>query len=332
MKLRSALVILIVLYMVPNIYAEEMKVSKIILGRFKSEKNNVNILPKSSPYWPRIDRHNLAVDDIGQIYILNLASRHIMVFNPEEKLLREIQIPIDTIRKKTDSYGKLAVSGDGKQLYVNIPSQGKSYEPNYIVDSGLTLNNKGEIVKKEGFPEVDIRLCDGNYVFFQGSYLYDKNFNILKQKFSGFGDKEGKYRSYKGLLTKTSSSGKKLWKKQFYGNFAIIGIDASNYVYVEGGLKKGDPNSLYKLDSKGNIIEQAPIPNPFPFKTQAEKDEWEMHSSEEFFSFFKVACNGDVYLIYQLGELPEATFKRWLNGGEYFIYKFESVVKEKESK
>ena len=52
-----------------------------------------------------------------------------------------------------------------------------------------------------------------------------------------------------------------------------------------------------------------------------------MHSSEEFFSFFKVACNGDVYLIYQLGELPKLTFQRWLKGGEYFIYKFETNIK-----
>ena len=93
---------------------------------------------------------------------------------------------------------------------------------------------------------------------------------------------------------------------------------------MDGKLRKNDSYSLYKLNSKGEILSQALIPNPFPFVTPEEKEEWHTRSSEEFFSFFELACNGQVYLIYQLQELPKRTFKRWLKAGEYFIYKFET--------
>lgn len=327
MILQRTLLILIILFVGTTAYAEEMKVSKIILGRFKSDLSEMVISPKAPPYWPRIDRHNLTVDDGGQVYVLNLSSRHIMGFDKEGRIIKKIPLPIAPIKKKLDRYGDLEVSGDGKRFFVNIPSQGSSYESTFIKGQGMTLNDKGEIIKGEGFPEVDIRLCDGTYVFLQGSYIYDKDFNLKKAKFTGFFDVEGQYKidTKKRTLTKVDRDRKEIWSKQFDSNFGIVGIDTANYMYIHGMLKKGDPDSLYKLNSKGEIVAQAPVPKPFTFKTQAEKDEWEMHASEEFLSFFKVACNGDVYLIYQLSELPKATFKRWLKSGEYFIYKFETA-------
>ena len=152
----------------------------------------------------------------------------------------------------------------------------------------------------------------------------------MEGKFKGFEDFEGRYSiSYekgKGLaLIKLSLNGKKLWEKRFDGHFSIIGVDRNNHLYLEGSLRKGDLNSVYKLNSKGDIIAQTRIPDPFPLLTPTESEEWEMHASEEYYYFFKLACSGDLYLIHQLTELPDATFTRWLKSGKYFIFKFETV-------
>ena len=316
--------LLFILFLTPPVFAEEMVVKKIIIGRFAVEHNKI-LLSKSDPYWPAINRHNLAIDDKGHIYILNLLNREVIVFDSTGKISKKIPLPIKPFKKELIGYGQLEVSGDGKKIFVNIPPTiGFSYEPDFVPSSGLTVNDKGEIIRQTGFPEVDIRLCNRTYVFMQGSYVYDNEFRRLKERFTGFTDSEGIYDINKQALLKTTRDGKKLWEKQFDGYFVIVGIDKNNCIYIRGRLHKGDPDSLYQLGAKGNIIAQAPIANPFPFLTQEERDEWEARPSEEFLSFFKVTCNGDAYLIYQLGELPTLTFKRWLKGGEYFIYKFET--------
>lgn len=298
-----------------------MIAKKITLTHFETKNNSIINLPKSSPYWPQVDRHIIEIDDEGNIYILNLWNNQILVYDGNGKLKKKIELAVKLGRFDYRN-GALEVSGDGKRFWVD------GYNESGILVQSI-IDEKGSLIKQ--FPEDDIwsfpdrRLCNNTYVVFRGGYLYDKNFKLLSEKFTGFADPEGQYRVIKKTLSKNSSTGNKLWEKPFDGNYGIVGIDANDNIYIHGVLKKGDSNSLYKLNSKGDILAQAPVPDPFPFKTKAEKDEREMHSSEEYLSFFKVACNGDVYLIYQLGELPEDTFKRWLKGGEYFIYKFESA-------
>lgn len=322
--LKFLCIALFILFLTNPVFAGGMTAKKIILGRFDVIQDKI-VLSKSDPYWPAINRHNLAIDDKGHIYVLNLLNRDVIVFDSTGKISKKIPLPIKPFKKELDDYGQLEISGDGKKIFVNIPPTiGFSYEPDFVPSSGLTVNDKGEVIRHTGFPRVDIRLCNRTYVFLQGSYIYDHEFRLLKERFIRFTDSEGMYDINKRALAKTIRDGKKLWEKKFDGYFLIVGIDKHNYIYIKGRLKKGDPYSLYKLDAKGNIIAQAPIANPFPFLTQAERDEWEARPSEEFLSFFKVTCNGDAYLIYQLGELPTLTFKRWLKGGEYFIYKFET--------
>jgi hypothetical protein len=315
--------LLFILVISAPVFAGEMIVKKIILGRF-TVRNDKIVLSTSDPYWPGINRHNLAIDDKGHIYVLNLLNREVIVFNGTGKIAKKIPLPVKPFKKELIDYGQLEVSDDGKKIFVNIPGAGLGYEPDFVPSSGVTVNDKGEIIRQTGFPEVDIRLCNRTYVFLQGSYIYDNEFRRLKERFTGFADSEGMYDINKQALVKIKRDGKKIWRKQFDGYFSIEGIDKNNYIFISGRLKKGDPNSLYKLDAKGNIIAQAPIPKPFPFLTQAERDEWETRSSDEFLSFFKVTCNGEAYFIYQLGELPTLTFKRWLKGGKYFIYRFET--------
>lgn len=334
--LKFVLTVVFLVLLLEQSFAEQMTVNKIVLSRFKVKNDNLTDLVKSDPYWPKIDRHNLTVDDNENIYVLNLLNREIILFDNSGKVYKKIALPIESIKGKIDDYGALEVSGDGKRIFVNIPSQGRyAYEPDFIPGKGLILNDKGEIIKQTGFPEIHRRLCNKTYVNLQAPYYYDENFSLI----GGYGDdrerlsrlyllshtdSNGEYYDIeKRSLIKYANDGKKVWKKQFDEYFRIIGIDINNYVYIEGVLRKGDPNTIYKLNSKGEIIAQVPIPDPFPFITQEEKDAWDAHSSEEFLSFFKLACNGDVYLIYQLGELPSLTFQRWLRGGEYFIYKFE---------
>jgi hypothetical protein len=323
--LKSICSILLFIFVISApVFAGEMIVKKITLGRFAVENNKI-VLSKSDPYWPAINRHNLAIDDKGYIYVLNIVNREINVFDDRGKISKKIPLPIKPFKKELDDYGHLEVSNDGKKIFVNIPAtKGFAHERDFVPSSGLAVNDKGEIIRQTGFPEVDIRLCNGTYVFLQGRYIYDNEFRLWKERFTGFTDSEGKYDINKQALLKTTRDGKKIWEKKFDGYFFIEGIDKNNYIFISGRLKKGDPNSLYKLGAKGNIIAQAPLPTPFPFLTQAERDEWDARPSEEFLSFFKVPCNGDAYLIYQLGELPTLTFQRWLKGGEYFIYKFET--------
>lgn len=257
-------IFLFLLALTPPVCAEEMLVKKITLGRFAVENNNI-VLSKTDPYWPAIDRHNLAIDDKGQIYVLNLLNREVIVFNGTGKISKKIPLAIKPFKKELNGYGQLEVSDDGKRIVVNIPSAGLGYERDFVPSSGLTVNDKGEIIRHTGFPRVDIRLCNRTYVFLQGSYIYDNEFRRLKERFTGFTDSEGMYDINKQALVKTTPDRKKLWEKQFDGYFLIVGIDKNNYIYINGRLTKGDPYSLYKLDAKGNIIAQAPIPTPFLF-------------------------------------------------------------------
>jgi hypothetical protein len=318
-------ILFIIVWIIPRLsIAEEMVVKKIILAHFKVKDGHVVNLPKSDPYWPQVDRHILTVDDHGRIYILNLWNNEILIFNDSEKFNKKISLPGKPYRSVTKKplagEGYLEVSGDGKQFIVDIP-----------LFKGFILDQNGKVIKQfskeetlQSFP--DILLCNDTYIFLQKNYVYDKDFRLISRHFPGFADSEGKYDDdvWNNTLIKYAKNGKKLWNKKFYRIFGIIGIDSNNFLYIKGELRKGEPYSLYKLNSKGEIMAQAPIPDPFPFITREEKNEWETRSSEEFLSFFKVACNGDVFLIYQLYELPNLTFKRWLNGGEYFIYKFET--------
>lgn len=327
--------ILLMSALITSAYAEEMVVKKITLGHFKVKNNEIE-LSKSEPYWSKIDRHNLAVDDKDRIYILSILNREILVFSKTGTVAKKIPLPIEPIKKNLDDYGQLEVSGDGKRFFVSIPAQGHWYEPGYSKSREFILNDESKIIKefsdkerdKIFFP--DVRLCNETYVSLPGGYVLDENFNLLKGKFTfAYPATEGsyvhKYEKVKGhMLIKYAKDGTKLWENKIDGNFRIIGADLNNYLYLDGILKKSDPNSLYKLNSKGDILAQAPLPDPFPFLTQREKDESEVGSSEEVLSFFKLACNGDVFLIYQLTELPSKTFKRWVKGGEYFIYEFET--------
>jgi len=303
-------------------YAEEMVVKKITLAHFKTKNGSIVNLPKSLPYWPQVDRHILSVDDSGTIYILNLWNNEILAYDDKGNLRNRIKLKVKLNRFDYRN-GALEVSEDGKYFWIDGYDQLEKIMQFIFDKDGKVIR---QLEESQLWPFPDIRLCNKTYVVLHGSYVYDQTFHLLREKFTGFNDAQGKYKSdlKNRKLIKNTKDGKTLWGKQFYGNFRIIGVDNKNHVYIEGILRKGDPNSLYKLDAKGNIIAQTPIPDPFPFLTKEEKDEWELHSSEEFLSFFKLACSGDVYLIYQLTELPSITYKRWLKGREYFIYKFET--------
>ena len=298
-----------------------MNAKKITLAYFETKNNSIINLPKTSPYWPEIDYHLLTVDDAGNIYILNLWNNEIIVYDGNGKFHKSIRLKTKLHRFKHRN-GELEVSGDGKKLFVTGYDQSGTiiqfiFDKNGNIIRKLSKND--EIVWN--FPNE--RLCNEPYFLSRkGRLVYDENLQLIKKKYL-FCDTEGEY-SIKGkALIKSTKNEKKLWQKNFDGNFVIIGVDKNNYIYIEGRLRKGDPNSLYKVDSKGEIIAQAPIPNPFPFLTNEEKEEWEMHSSDDYFSFYELSCNGDIYVIHSLDELPQRTFQRWLKGGEYFIYKFE---------
>lgn len=300
-------------------FAEKMVVKRITLASFKTRNDAIIGLPKTSPYWPEVDRHILTVDDSGNIYILNLWNNEILVYNGRGKYLKKVNLRVKLYRERYQN-GYLETSGDGKQFYVYGLDQSK-HSVQFVFDSS------GNVVKKLPFLSFpDVRLCNGTYVFFQGQYVYDQDFNRIEEVYKdNCADSEGKYgHSYNNKLIKFDKNGNIIWQKQFR-HFGIVGRDNNGFFYVEGRLKKNDPNTLYKLDSKGNIVAQAPIPKPFPFLTKEEREERDSTASEELPYIFKLACNGDVYLIHQLGELPGRTFNRWLKGGEYFIYKFETV-------
>jgi hypothetical protein len=325
--MRSLIILLAIFLFVNNANADEMLVKKISLAKFKS--NTLTRIPskEQSPYWPEIDRHTLTIDDHNKIYVLDILNMQVLVFHDDGKKDKAIKIPIKKISKDYVGYGQIEVSAEGDKIFINPPS-GEFFHSNngHSKVRGITLDSNGNVINTNESPYVDKRLCNKTYIDLQGRYVYGDKFLLLKEQFAGYSDSEGKYKHIAGKhrLIKFNNEGKQLWEKRFDGNFGIIGVDRNDYIYIEGRLRKGDPNSLYKLNSKGNILAQAPIPDPFPFLTKEEQDEWDLHASEEFLSFFKLACNGDVYLIYQLGELPQRTFQRWLKGEEYFIYKFET--------
>lgn len=316
-------------------FAEVMLVNKIVLGRFNAKTDIDIVLAKSDPYWPDINRHNISIDAAGNIYILNISSKEIIVFNNSGLKTKKIRIPMSSIIRKRYEAGELQASGNGEKFLVEIPSSGRyASDPGYIKGRKFILGADGQIIKEfldkihfDPFP--DFRLCTNNtYLNYQTSVLYDENFKRLEETFKDYSDSDGIYelknRENK-IIKRSKSNGKMiLWERQFINAWEIVGIDGNNNIYINGILGKGDKYSLYKLNSKGEILAQAPIPDPYPFLTKEEQEVWDAHSSEELLSVFKLACNGDVYLIYQLSELPSATFKRWLKGGEYFIFKFET--------
>lgn len=306
--------------------AEEMVVKKVVLGRFDVKDGGI-VLNATDPDWPNIDRHNLTVDDHGRIYVLNIRSPEILVFNDAGKVLKKIPLPDSRFDKTFPHAGYLEVNGNGDKFLVNLPARGNRREKSYHYSRRFILDQSGKIIEEfyrvSSFP--DIRLCDNTYVFLQGPYMWDENFKEIGELMPKLMDSEGEYQTARGnRLVKYSREGKALWAKQSYRHFSIKGIDSKDRLFLTGTLREGDSRSLYKLNSKGVILSHAPRPDPFPFLTQDEKDEWEFHLSEEIYSIFKFACNGDAYLIHQLGELPSLTFKRWLEKGEYFIYKFVS--------
>lgn len=294
-------------------FAGEMVVKKIVLGQFKVKNGSINI-SKSTPNWPEVNRHNLTMDDIGKIYLLNGRNKEIIIFNHEGNIDKKVALSIEKGKLLSDVENlnsSLEVSGNGERFLVG----------------GFIFSKEGKFINEVDIVFPDIRLCNKTYINLQAPYVYDDKFQKIGNLMPKFADTEGHYdvdfKNKRKTLIKYSKDGKKLWEKQFAGYFAIIGVDARNNLYLSGVLKKGNPRSLYKLNSKGVILAQAPIPDPFPLLTQEEKDE-SLYSSEEFLSFFKLACNGNVYLIFQLSELPKRTYQRWLKGGEYFIYKFET--------
>ena len=314
-------------------FAGQLSVKKITLSRFEVNNGEI-VLQKTDPDWPHIDRHNLTVDDSGRIYVLNLRNSEILVFNDEGIVSMKIPLPITKSTKVSSGNGYLEVSGNGESFLVETPSsKGFPSEPGYVKSRRFIINKDGRIVREfkdddQIFALPDIRLCNKTYRALQGDYVYDEKFRLMGENLPLFSDLEGEYQYAKGRkLIKSAKDEKTLWEKQFDGNFKMLGVDGRNQLYLIGILKKGDSYSLYRLNSKGDILSHVPIPDSFPFLTQEEKDESEMHSSEEFPLFFKLACNGHVYLIYQLGELPSLTFKRWLERGEYFIHKFEQENK-----
>ncbi len=319
-------------------FAQGISVKKIVLAKFATVDDKIINLPKSAPYWPEVNYQILSVDDAGKIYLLNLWNNEILLFGKSGKLQSKITLPIKLSKRSRFKYGNgaLQVSGDGKHIFVEGYDQSEKRQR-------LVLDEKGEIERTiprlegifQGFPET--RFCRPNYYLFkQGDILYDSNFQLLQERFSGFSDPEGYYKvdSMNHVLVKYKKDGGKLWEKSFEGFLGvpeiprsgilgILGIDNSNHLYLTGTLKKNDKYSLYRLDPKGRIRGKAIIPNPFPLITQKEKDEWASHTSEIPLTFFRLTCTGDVYLIFQLDHLPSSTFKRWLKEGEYYIYRFE---------
>ena len=261
--------------------AEQIAAKKIAMGHFKIQGDQIITL-KSDPYWPDINRHTLTVDGKGNIYVLNLYHREIMVFSNSGTLKGKIVLPVEPIKVKSNSRAQLEVSTDGKRFFVDIPDQGHTWDRNYIKGKKFIVNDKGEIIKQikhEMYAEFDVKLCNKPYYLsLHTGAQYDENFNEVKEKFEGFEDTEGRYRTLYDkeksalLLIKYAKDGKKLWEKRFDGYFEIVGTDKDSYLYLRGVLKKGDPDSFYKLDPNGEIIAQAAIPNPFPFLTQEEKE------------------------------------------------------------
>ncbi|TAN38201.1 MAG: hypothetical protein EPN25_14225 [Nitrospirae bacterium] len=303
--------------------AAQMQVRKITLAEFKVKNGNIVGLPQGSPYWPQVDRHIVTADDAGNIYVLNLWNNEMLRFDGRGKLQSKIKLQF-TFTRSDYRNGALEVSGDGKRFYVyGADSPGQS--------ALLIFDKTGRIVKQFPHDESlinfpDHRLCNSPYFLFgKGQLLYDEDFKLMREPFSGFFDSSGRYVHESRKLTKFAKDGQIIWEKRFEKDFVIIGLDGNSNLYLVGTLRKGDPYSLYHLNPKGNLLSQTPIPNPFPFKTAEEKNEWEMHASEEPLSFFRLACDGSVYVIYQLSDLPKRTFERWSKGGQYFIYKFESA-------
>ncbi len=306
-------------------FAQGITVKKIVLAKFATADDKIITLPKSAPYWPEVNYRILSIDDAGRIYLLNLWNNEILRFSKDGKLGKTIPLSIKLFRKE-DLNGGLQVSGDGKHFFVEGYDQSEKRQR-------LVLNEKGEIERKvpdsedifQGFPETRFCNIPNYYLFKQGGLLYDSNFQLLQERFSGFSDFEGRYKAdnKNHVLVKYKKDGGKLWEKRFDGVLGILGVDSSNHLYLTGTFNKNDKNSLYRLDSKGHITGKAIIPNPFPLLTQKEKDEWESTSSEVPLTFLKLICRGNVYLMFQLGELPSLTYKRWLKGGEYYIYRFE---------
>ncbi len=328
MVIRIIISVLLMLACATSSRAEEFSVRKVILSRFKVKNDVIVDLPKMSPYWPEVNRGILAIDNQGRIYILNLWNNEILVFNDQGKLRDKISLPMRLYRFEHMN-GEIEVSGDGKRLFVEGYDQ--SNKMNQIL-----LDQNGKIVRQFisdneiiwNFP--DARLCNKPYYLFKkGGLLYDENFYKLSGQYQGFVDSEGKYTFdfEKRLLIKLRQDGGRIWEKQFNTNIEIVGLDANSFLYIVTRLKNDDPDYLYKLNSKGKILAKVPIPKPFPLLTQEEKEDFYALISEEPFASFKLTCNGDVYLIFRLNKLPEPAFKRWLKGGEYFIYKFETLGK-----
>lgn len=299
-------------------------IKKIVLSKFKDYKGNI-VLDDNMPDWLNIDRRQIAIDDKDNIYVLDVRRNEILVYKHSRQDKSKIYLkPVKTIKFNMDEYEVLTlndsfeVSSNGDRFYIT------SLYP-------FLLDYNGRKKAMSGFPYSELsRKCNNKYVTRYGRYLYDKNIKLLKKadkKILRYTDSNGNYfLSTRFDIFQYSPSGELIRQEAIDEGRGIIGIDGKDNIFLktEAGAGGNGDWRILKIDKEWNRIGEIQIPEnilfPIPFDDK-DLDDLEYYASEEPFEYFKINCNGSIYLIHSFRQYPDRAFQRFLEGGEYYIYK-----------
>ena len=291
---------------------------KVVLGTY-----NFRGIGSLNMPWRYVQNHEIAVDDNHQVYVLHREGKRILVFSPDGKHKKDVNLKNVNLTDKSDEEGEdsyiaftLKVSADGNKFY--ITEGGK--ETNWAI-----VGINGTPIKKNLFRKFYWleRICNStNFRSTQDISVIDENLNITKTipyKFdrnrlyavdssnSIYSTKRAQKAEKNSVVEKVTAEGKLFWEKKIEGcnkPLRFVGTDGENNVY----LLVDAPLRVIKLNQEGNKLADIPVPSIPYFK------KWEMVD-------WHVLCDGTIYCIPHHWALFNSNKDK--NPNEFAMYFFE---------
>lgn len=315
-------------------------IDKITLGTFTVNKEK----PFGTPgldgvYWMTMGKGSLAIDDAGRVYVLN--GTRIQIYGQNGSLKSEISIRDLHLSDRAKS---LEVSGDGSRLYVRA---GNDTDATYYI-----IGNNGALIGEKADQGYLKRTCrdifigekyssDKNAVEKVGLYALDRNLDMIKdlkdfylkdvplnERPSGFFDADLNFYFMRFWpdVTKLSSTGKLIWKKQvaFKGeNWRLIGIDKDANLYAL--VVTGGGNSIVKMNKELDVLASIALEG----LAKNLENVGSIQSDGSEVQNFLVTCDGAIFFIPNNADSVnpafEYAFKEYRARGEYYIYKIDQI-------
>jgi len=316
-RLSTFISILMLCILSGQVYAvDSYKYSKIVIGNYNKitgdiGSNNVN--------WTFVKPSHIAIDEIKNIYVLDVVRKRILIFSNTGVISKEIILSNIDFSDKSEDLGddgyieyQIEVSPTGEYIY--LTEGGK--ENNWAV-----IDNKGNILKNNIYISGVHRCCDNILRGSDDRYILNNMLNIVYKiniskidNIQHIVDSENNiyYISKNGstcknsFLIKTNSSGKQIFTKSIFdcnSTFRFIGVDGKNNLYIVVDQLR----VILKVNKEGIVVNRIKIP-VVPFFNGWIK--------------FKVLCDGTIVCIPGYSALWNEN-NGYKIDGEYLLYFIE---------